>query len=154
MIKINPSLFKNSMSKFATGITIITINNKNIYLGKTVNSFSAVSLKPPLVLFSLDKKSSSLKYYKNSSFLGINLLANKQKKISNYFSTKNPKWNDTKYYISRNNIPMIKDCLVNLDCKSVKTINQGDHIIFICEIIEVLINDNKKPLVYFNSKYL
>ena len=81
MKKINSTLFKKSLSKFTTGVTIITINKDGVMLGKTVNSFAALSLKPPLVLFSLDKKSSSIEKYLKSKNIGINFLSNKQKYI-------------------------------------------------------------------------
>jgi flavin reductase (DIM6/NTAB) family NADH-FMN oxidoreductase RutF len=154
MKKINSKLFKQAMSKFATGITVITINNKNQYIGKTVNSFAALSLKPSLVLFSLDKKSTSLKFYNISKYIGINILTSKQKKISSHFSLKNPQWDSTNSFITSNNLPMILDALVNLECKKIKTISQGDHIIFICEIINLKINDKFKPLIYLNSEYI
>ena len=54
MQKVNNTNFKKAMGKFATGVTVITINYKKTYFGKTVNSFSSLSLNPPLVLFSLD----------------------------------------------------------------------------------------------------
>ena len=114
MKKINSTLFKKSLSKFTTGVTIITINKDGVMLGKTVNSFAALSLKPPLVLFSLDKKSSSIEKYLNAKNIGINLLSNKQKNISKYFSLKNSSWNNTKYIATKkNSIPMIKDCVAN-----------------------------------------
>ena len=153
MKKINSNLYKLAMSKFATGVTVVSINYNNNYIGKTVNSFSALSLDPPLVLFSLDKKSSSIQQYKNSKYFGINILAKNQKKISNHFSKQKPKWGDTSYFLTTNNIPLIKNSSVNINCKKIKNISQGDHIIFVCKIIEVKIF-NKKPLVYLNSKYI
>ena len=154
MKKINSYLFKLSMSKFATGVTIITINNKDKYIGKTVNSFSALSLSPPLILFSLDKKSSSILKYKSSSFIGVNILSKKQINISKNFSIKESNWHHENIFFSKDNIPMIKNCIANLNCKKIKTINQGDHIIFICKVNDVLIDNNNKPLIYFNSKYI
>jgi len=153
MKKINSALFKSAMSKFATGVTIITINNKN-YIGKTVNSFASISLNPPLVLFSLEKKSSFLTDYTKSSFFGINILSRKQKKLSIYFSKLKPKWRGTKFFLSKNNIPLIEGSVANLNCKNIKTISQGDHIIFICKILEGQINSKLKPLVYLNSNYI
>ena len=90
MKKINSFLFKSVMSKFITGVTIITINKNNKYIGKTVNSFASISLNPPLVLFSLGKKSSFVKNYAKSSFFGINILSKKQKRLSIYFSKIKP----------------------------------------------------------------
>ena len=151
MKKINSTLFKKSLSKFTTGVTIITINKDGVMLGKTVNSFAALSLKPPLVLFSLDKKSSSIEKYLNAKNIGINLLSNKQKNISKYFSLKNSSWNNTKYIATKkNSIPMIKDCVANFYSKKYKVIKTGDHLLFICKILEVQIDNTKKPLIYFS----
>ena len=154
MKKINTKIFKESMSKFVTGITVITINKDNLFIGKTVNSFTSLSLKPPLIIFSLDIKSSSLKKYKKAKFIGINILSKKQKKISNYFSTKKPIWNNTDYFLTKNKVPMIKGCISNLNCKKVKTINLGDHVMFVCEVTQILNNNLNKPLIYYSSKYL
>ena len=77
-----------------------------------------------------------------------------KKIISNYFSNKKPLWDDTKYFFSKKNIPMIKNSVVNIECQPTKKLNHGDHIIFICKISEILINDKQKPLIYLNSKYL
>ena len=154
MDKINSNLFKLAMSKFATGITVVTINTNKNLIGKTVNSFASLSMNPPLVLFSLDKKSSSIIDYKKSKFLGINILSNKQKKISTYFSSKKPNWGNTKFFLTKNKIPMIEDSVVNINCKRIKNINQGDHIILICQVNSILINTSKKPLIYLDSKYV
>ena len=154
MIKVNSSLFKKSMGKFATGITVISINNKNKLIGKTVNSFTSLSLNPPLILFSLDRSSSSISEFKNSNFIGINILSSKQKKVSKHFSIKKPEWEGIKFFMNDDGIPIINDCLSNLNCKLIKTINQGDHVIFICKITKLLIDETKKPLVYFNSQYI
>ena len=148
MKKITSELFRQSMSKYATGVTIITINQNSKYTGKTVNS-----LDPPLVLFSIDKKSSSLNEFKKSPFLGINVLSKKQKSLSNHFSSRQPIWGKTPYILSKNNVPLIKNCVINFDCKITKLIKQGDHIIFICNIRSLKIDQTKKSLVYLNSKY-
>tara|TARA_Y100001970_G_C14139611_1_gene806336 strand:+ start:571 stop:1035 length:465 start_codon:yes stop_codon:yes gene_type:complete len=153
MKKINSLIFKKAMSKFTTGITVVTIKTESGYIGKTVNSFTSLSLNPPLILFSLDKKSSSINEYKKSTFFGVNILTKKQKDISKFFSSKKSKWNDTDFFLSKNKVPMIKNCIVNLDCRIKKTSKEGDHILFICKINEISINNSTTPLVYFNSEY-
>ena len=106
-------------------------------------------------MFSLDKKSSSIEKYLNAKNIGINLLSNKQKDISRYFSLKNSSWNNTEYILTKkNSAPMIKDCVANFHSKKYKIIKAGDHFLFICKILEIQINNIKKPLIYFNSKYL
>ena len=153
MKNVNFKSFKETMGKFVTGITVVSINKKNQYIGKTVNSFSSLSLKPPLILFSLDKKSSSLKHYKSSEFIGINILNADQKNISSHFASKDSNWIDINYFLTKNKIPMIKKSLANISSKKIKYFSQGDHYIFVCEVIEVSINHLAKPLIYFNSKY-
>ena len=77
-----------------------------------------------------------------------------QKNISANFAKKNPDWNDLEYKILKNGNPIIKNCVSNLDCKILNKIKKGDHIIFICKVLKVSMNDNLEPLIYFNSRYL
>ena len=153
MKKINSISFKKAMGKFVTGVTVISINSNNIYVGKTVNSFASLSLNPPLVLFSLDKKSFSLTKFKKSKFIGINFLSNKQKNLSTHFANKK-NWGSTKFFLSKNNVPMIEKSIVNLNCQNIKTMPSGDHIIFICKVSELHINKSLKPLIYLKNKYV
>ena len=153
MKKINKNNFKKTLSTFATGITVVATKNNSILYGKTINSFSSLSLSPPLVLFSLDKKSSKLKIFKNSKTVSINILSNKQEMISTNFAKKNPDWREIEYDVLKNGNPIIKNCVSNLDCKIIDKIKKGDHIIFICKVLQILNNTKFKPLIYYNSKY-
>ena len=150
---INKGNFKKTLSTFTTGITIVATNHNSILYGKTINSFSSLSLSPPLVLFSLDKKSSKLNIFKESKTVSINILSKNQEFISNNFAKKNPNWNEIEYDILKNENPIIKNCVSNLDCKIIDKIKKGDHIIFICKVLQVLNNTKLKPLVYYNSEY-
>ena len=150
---INKNNFKKTLSTFVTGITVVATKNNSILYGKTINSFSSLSLSPPLVLFSLDKKSSKLKIFKDSKTVSINILSSNQKIISNNFAKKNPDWNKIEYDVLKNGNPIIKNCVSNLDCKIEDKIKKGDHIIFICKVTKVINNNKLKPLIYYNSKY-
>jgi len=153
MKKINKDNFRKTLSKFATGITVVTTNkNSNLY-GKTINSFSSLSLSPPLVLFSLDIKSSKLNIFKKSKTVTINILSKNQKIISENFAKKNPNWEGVKYYLLENGNPIIKESLSNLSCNIIEKIKKGDHVIFICKVNLVKTNNKLKPLVYYNSSY-
>ena len=153
MKKINTKNFKKTLSKFTTGVTVICVRkNQDIY-GKTVNSFNSLSLNPPLVLFSLGNYSSSIKIYLKSKFLTINILSKKQVKISNHFAKKEPKPIKIDFLPGKNNTSSISDCVANLECKVIDKIKKGDHIIFICKVLNVRHDDKLKPLSYYNSKY-
>tara|TARA_Y100001970_G_scaffold186327_1_gene226619 strand:+ start:176 stop:640 length:465 start_codon:yes stop_codon:yes gene_type:complete len=153
MKKVNSQNFKKALSKFSTGITVIATNKNSVLYGKTINSFSSLSLSPPLVLFSLDVKSSKLKIFKNTKFISINVLSEKQKFISDNFAKNTPDWKNIDYKLVKSGNPIIKNCISNLDCKILNKIKKGDHIIFICKVLKVMISDKLKPLIYFNSKY-
>ena len=153
MKKVNTQNFKKTLSKFSTGITVVCIKNNNSIYGKTVNSFNSLYLNPPMVLFSLGNYSSSIKLYSKTKFLSINILSSKQKKLSDNFASSTPKLENIKFIEGKNNTAIIPNCIANLECKLTDKIKKGDHIIFICKILELQSNDKLKPLLYFNSKY-
>ena len=153
MKKVNKDNFKKTLSAFATGITVVATKYNSILYGKTINSFSSLSLSPPLILFSLDHKSSKLNIFKKSETITINILSKKQQIISNNFAKKNPDWKDIEYDSLKNGNPIIKNCVSNLDCKIIDKLKKGDHIIFICQVSQVINNDKLQPLIYYNSKY-
>jgi len=153
MKKVNINNFKKTLSKFSTGITIVCVKNNNEVYGKTVNSFNSLSLNPPMVLFSLGNYSSSIKQFSKAKFLSINILSNKQKKLSDNFSLSTPKLENINFIKGKNKTVIIPDCIANLECKLTDKIKKGDHTIFICQILELQSNDKLKPLLYFNSKY-
>ena len=153
MKKVNTKNFKKTLSKFSTGITVVCVKHNNSIYGKTVNSFNSLSLNPPMVLFSLGNYSSSIKQFSKTKFLSINILSSKQKKLSNNFASSYPNLEDVNFIEGNNKTAIIPNCIANLECELTDKIKKGDHIIFICKILELQFNDKLKPLLYFNSKY-
>ena len=146
---MNISTYKKVLSKYATGITIVTKKNKNDFItGITVNSFVSISLKPAYISWSLDKTTSSFKKFNNLKFFNIYILSSKQTNVSNYFSSKNEI--KKKSVIVRN---LFKYHLAELNCKTIKKINIGDHLFFIGKVLNVKLKKENKPLIYFASKY-
>ena len=143
------SKYKKVLSKYATGITVVTKKNKNsLITGITVNSFVSISLKPAYISWSLDKTASSYKKFNNLKFFNIHILSAKQNNVSNYFSSKN----ETK----KNSVIMknlLKYNLAELNCKTTKKINIGDHLFFVAKVFNFKLKNEKKPLIYFASKY-
>jgi len=148
--------FLESLSRFATGITIITLGNiSKGFFGCTVNSFTSVSLVPSKILFCIDNKNSFLNKFKKNTYLNISILSDKQKKLSNKFSS-NPKirWKSTSYILSNKEIPYFKESLVTLECILEKKINSGDHKIIICNFKKVINKNKGNPLIYFDRSYI
>ena len=117
MKKTNIKNFKKTLSKFITGITVVCVKKNNKIYGKTVNSFNSLSLKPPLVLFSLGNYSSSINVFSESKYLSINILSKNQKKISECFSGKNPVADSSNFEEINENICFINGCIANLHCE-------------------------------------
>ena len=146
---MNISTYKKVLSKYATGITVIAKKDKNnLVTGITVNSFVSISLKPPYISWSLDKTTSSFKKFKNLKFFNIYILSEKQTDVSNYFSSTNE--------IKKNTIianKLLKHNLAELNCQAIKKINIGDHLFFVAKVLKFKLKKEKKPLIYFDSKY-
>ena len=153
MKKVNIKNFKKTLSKFSTGITVVCVKDNEEIYGKTVNSFNSLSLNPPMVLFSLGNYSSSINQFTKTKYLSINILSSNQKELSNNFASSSPKLENINFIKGKNKTPIIPNCIANLECRLTDKIKKGDHIIFICKILELESNDKLKPLVYFNSKY-
>ena len=145
---MNSIQLRKCLSLFATGITSIVTKNKSKFIGITVNSFSSVSLNPPLVMWCIDKKSSSIKdFVKNKNKYMIIFLSRKQKKISNQLASSNNRF-DKKFYKE-----IISNSLGYLDCAMYKKISAGDHYIILHKVIKCKILSPKLPLIYYNRKY-
>ena len=146
---MNISKYKKVLSKYATGITVVAKQDKsNFVTGITVNSFVSISLKPTYISWSLDKTTSSFKKFSNLKFFNIYILSAKQIEVSNYFSSKNE--------VKKNSIiakSLLKYNLGELNCKTIKKINIGDHLFFVAKVIKFKLKKEEKPLIYFASKY-
>ena len=117
--ELDIKILRNCFGKFATGITVITaLAPDGTKIGLTVNSFSSLSLEPPLVLWSLDKKSKSLSAFIAATHFAINVLASDQMDISNNFArTSDDKFNNIKLSESKYDLPLLSGTVAHLECK-------------------------------------
>ena len=145
--------FKKTFSKFLTGITVVTaVDNFGNPIGMTVNSFSSVSLDPPLVLWSIEKKQPSYNFYKNSNGYVVNILSKNQLDLCNIFSSQSKdKFKNINWQTSANGFPLIDNCLAWFDCVKWKDYPGGDHLILVGKVTSSKFS-NLEPLAYWNSK--
>lgn len=147
--------FRHCMGNFASGIAIATTSSDKYY-GITVNSFSSLSLEPPLILFCLDKSSGCHNAFINSENFAVSFLEESQKNISQTFAQPGEKnWDSVDYFYSPNKKqPVINNCLSYMECELHRVYDGGDHSIIIGEVIHLeLISKDALPLVYFKGKY-
>ena len=139
-------------SKFATGVTIVsTVDNKGNPFGMTVNSFSSVSLDPPLVLCSIGTNQPSYNIFKNATGFSVNILSKNQEDLCKLFSSpEQDKFSTIDYNISNNGFPLLQNSLAWFDCIKWKNYPGGDHQILIGEVKSFHAND-KDPLIFWNG---
>ncbi len=146
--------FKTALSLFASGVTVVTTKDADGNLhGLTVSAFCSVSLSPPLILICVDKKTGSHHAFEESLSFVVNILCEDQNDISNHFASPIPdKFKGIEYTLNENKLPVLKNALVNLECRLADAYNGGDHTIFIGEIEKSHIGEGK-PLIYCEGSY-
>ncbi|MBN9542577.1 MAG: flavin reductase family protein [Alphaproteobacteria bacterium] len=149
--------FKECLSHYSTGITVVSTSDSNGELyALTVNSFTSVSLKPPLVLFCLNKSSRSLGAFLESDSFAVTILDYSQHNIAKSFSSSNPdKWDGINYVLGATGSPIILPNLSFMECEKFTDYEAGDHYIIIGKVIhlDVAKADKKNPLIYFRGAY-
>lgn len=146
--------FKLAMSQFATGITVMSVLDANGKpVGMTANSFNSVSLHPPLVLWSLAKKSSHFTAFEQSKHYGVSILSSEQEAISQRFSTfKGDRFEGVETSLGSTGVPFIANSLAQFECKTRSVYDEGDHVILVGEVIHCHVNTGA-ALIYHARKY-
>jgi 3-hydroxy-9,10-secoandrosta-1,3,5(10)-triene-9,17-dione monooxygenase reductase component len=150
----NSKDLRQCLGKFATGVMVVTCcDSEGRPCGITANSFSSVSLAPPLVLWNIAKVSNSLHAYLEASHFAINILSESQVDISKHFARSDHTcFNGTGYTMSDDNAPLLPDTLGHLECKTAQIHEAGDHFIIVGEVVGFSAT-NQEPLVFFGGDY-
>jgi flavin reductase (DIM6/NTAB) family NADH-FMN oxidoreductase RutF len=142
------------MGHFATGVTVITTKDKEgTPNGLTANAFMSLSLEPPLVIISVDKKATCYSCFEPDNGFTVNFLSDDQEEISRRFATKGAdKFADLKWRPGDNGAALIDGALGSVECKITQCHDGGDHTIVIGEILNVSANGDR-PLLFFKGGY-
>ena len=129
---MNTNDFRDICRQFATGITVITTSHNDKNFGFTANSFTSVSLAPPVVLFCLKTESTTNEAFQKSNAFVINILSEHQQDVSNAFA--NPKNTQQERFstveLITNKLPILKDSLGYLVGEIIQFHEVGDHIVY------------------------
>lgn len=149
--------FRHALGCFPTGVAIITaLDSEGRACGLTCNSFSSVSLNPPLVLWSLRKQSSSIQIFRETDAFAINVLAGDQGALSGRFATSAiaDKFEGISYESGYAGVPLIGDCVARFHCSMHQQHDAGDHIIFIGRVERFERMREDDPLVFCKGAYM
>lgn len=157
-MSVDSKRFRQVMGTFATGVTVVTAQHEDERRGITVNSFTSVSLDPPLVLVCLDNDSSTLEVIQDAGGYSVNILAKDQQHISDRFAGKwdlrdgHPLDGLPSKPGQFSKAPMFEGALGVLDCLLEQTVVAGDHTILLGQVMDLQMPDpDKEPLLYFGG---
>ena len=147
--------FRSALGTFATGVTIVTARGSDGGLyGMTANSFTSVSLNPPLVLWSASLYADSLAAFQEGAHFVVNILAHDQIELSNKFARKQQnKFAEVDHVIPESGAPVIIGAAAHFECRNEYRHYGGDHIIFIGHV-ERYAYTNKPTLLFCRGKYM
>lgn len=153
---MDSSEFRRVLGHFPTGVAVVTARRADGEpCGLTVNAFSSVSLRPPLVLVCVDQGADSHACISDSGAFAVNVLEQERgETLSRRFATwgVDDKFEGVAYRTERTNSPILEAALAWIDCRVAQAISAGDHTIFIGEVMEADAREGN-PLVYYRGGY-
>ena len=152
---IDADEFRGALGSWPSGVTIVTSRAGEQIHGMTVSDFSGVSLDPPLALVCAAKSSVTTGLIEEGQCFGVNVLRLDQSALSNKFASKKDefkRFEGVETFEATTGAPLIRDALVNLDCRVVAIHDAGDHVLCVGEIEQVHINEGE-PLIFFRGGY-
>lgn len=144
---------RQSLGAFATGVVIVTCSGSDGPCGITANSFSSVSLQPPLVLWNIAKVSNSLQAFIDAEYFAINVLRADQMSLSVHFAqSDHTAFDSVEFSESIAGVPILPQTLACFECRTHQVHDCGDHYIIVGEVEQHRISQGE-PLVFFRGQY-
>ncbi len=145
---------REALGNFVTGVTVVTTRYGDELHGLTANSFTSVSLDPPLVLFSLSRTADCFDAFERSDCFAINVLRSDHEDLSNRFATKDiDKWSEVRWRPGHGGCPLLDGAIATFECRVTTRHEGGDHIIYVGEILRFDHRPDGEPLAFFRGRY-
>jgi flavin reductase (DIM6/NTAB) family NADH-FMN oxidoreductase RutF len=150
--------YRRTMSRFATGVTIITTRHGQHLHGMTANAVTSLSLDPMLVLVCVDKAADTHDILLQAGFFAVNILARDQEELCVKLATKKgDQWShgieSVPHHTAQTGAPIIDGAIAYLDCRTVTEHHGGDHTIFVGEVVEAKELSDGGPLLFYGGKF-
>lgn len=154
-MSLSPNQLRKTFGKFATGVTIMSILDEDgEALGVTANSFTSVSLEPPLILWCLRCEASIHSVFMEKDLFSVNVLAEGNKYLSDRQASKdNQVLPAGSFRKTESGVPVLVESMTSLVCRIIRRDDGGDHTILLAAVENIEEGRGGKPLLYFESKY-
>lgn len=149
-------VYRKVLGQFATGVTLITTKVDGGPWAMTANSFTSISLNPPIVMVAVTHGLTTNAAIKENQAFAVNILASDQTELAKRFGGRNrppDPFADVKLHMGESGSPLIDGCLAYVDCQLLDHTDQGDHTVFFGEVVDMAIEERGDPLLYYNSGY-
>ncbi|HLG51211.1 MAG TPA: flavin reductase family protein [Chloroflexota bacterium] len=155
---IQPIELRRILGHFATGVTVVTGRSGTESRGITVNSFTSVSLDPPLVLICIDRRARTYEFLPRAGAFAVNILGEHQRWLCERFARRSaPDVQDelaaVPHHFGMTGAPLLDGCIAYLECRIVGRHDAGDHAIFIAEVVAATAGEPSLPLLFFRGTY-
>ena len=154
---LDPEQLRRAMRAWTTGVTVVTAIHAGQRYGMTVNSFTSISLEPPLISVALKKLTHTHELIEKSGEFAITILSSNQGDLSDRFAGKIPEITDRFEGMETNRLlieaPLIKGGAAYFNCHVVNSIPVGENTLFIAEVVAAQGEGEGEPLVYHNRVY-
>lgn len=149
--------FKQLMGRFASGVTIVTVEQDGERHGLTVSDFASVSLSPPLVLINIEKEARSHAPLKNGAGFTVNILKSSQQSLGLTFAepglSMEKRFSEGDFVGGNHGGPHLEDALAWFRCEQVNAYDGGDHTIFVGRVEEGHSSGEGEPLLYYEGEF-
>lgn len=148
----NQRLMRDALGRFGTGVTIVTALSDDGPTAITANSFSSVSLTPPMVLWSIDRQSSRYHAFANAAYYAIHVLNTQQEQLCMDVARNPATLHAMDLACNDSGVPVLDDCLVRFDCQREALYAGGDHTIILGNVQLVTSPVDCEPLAFFAGR--
>jgi 3-hydroxy-9,10-secoandrosta-1,3,5(10)-triene-9,17-dione monooxygenase reductase component len=146
--------YRTVLGHFATGVTIVTALDGDEPVGMACNSFTSVSLDPPLVLFCAAKNSSTWPQMQRAQRFAVNVLDEDAEAVCRIFATKGvDRFEGVTHHRAATGAPILADALAYIDCETEVEHDAGDHVIVVGRVVELGYASEGKPLLFYRGGY-
>ena len=146
--------YRTVLGHFATGVVIVTAMDGDEPVGMACNSFTSVSLEPPLVLFCAAKSSTTWPRLRISGKWAANILDEDGEEVCRLFAQKGAdRFARIAYAPGRSGSPILEDALAFTDCETIAEHDAGDHVIVVGRVLELGYQHEGKPLLFYRGGY-
>jgi len=153
MPNLDDKAFKQAMSRFPSGVVIVTtINPDGKKYGFTASAFSSLSLDPPLILVCLANSADCYNSFVTSDKFAVNVIGHQQHELAFKFATKGiEKFDGDEFKDGDSGLPIISNCIISLECITKHTYPGGDHEILVGEVQHAKVNEGNPTIWYEGS---